>query len=182
MHCLRKYNKSRCSYEKKYCMVQCKKRPWSHKIWVYIQFTIYIPGQECFILLDLLSCLSVQFTSSVQSLSCVPLFVTPWTAARQVPCPSPTPGDCSNSCPLSQWCHPTISFSVCRLLFLPSIFLSITVFSNESILHIRWPKYWSFSFSISPFNEYSGLISLRIDWFDFLAVQGTLKSLFQYHS
>ena len=71
-------------------------------------------------------------------------------------------------------CHP--------LLFLPSIFPSIRVFSNESALHIRWPKYWNFSFSISPSNEYSGLISFRIDWFDLLEVQGTLKSLLQYHS
>ena len=70
----------------------------------------------------------------------------------------------------------------CPLLFLPSIFSSIRVFSNESVLHIRWPKYWSFSFSISPSNEYSGLISFRIDWFDPLAVQGTLKSLLQHHS
>ena len=74
--------------------------------------------------------------------------------------------------------HPILS---CPLLLLPSIFPSIRVFSNESVLHIRWPKYWSFSFSISPTNEYSGLISFRIDWFD-LAVQGTLKSLFQHHS
>ena len=71
-------------------------------------------------------------------------------------------------------CHP--------LLLLPSVFPSIRVFSNESALHIRWPKYWSFSFSISPFNEYSGLIFFRIDWFDLLLVQGTLKSLLQYHS
>ena len=71
-------------------------------------------------------------------------------------------------------CHP--------LLLLPSIFHSIRVFSNESVLRIRWPKYWSFSFSISPFNEYSGLISFSMDWFDLLAVQGTLKSLLQHHS
>ena len=70
----------------------------------------------------------------------------------------------------------------CPLLLLPSIFPSIRVFSNESVLHIRWPKYWSFSFSISPSNEYSELISFRIDWFDPLAVQGTLKSLLQHHS
>ena len=70
----------------------------------------------------------------------------------------------------------------CPLLLLPSIFPSIRVFSNESVLHIRWPKYWSFSFSISPSNEYSGLISFRIDWLDLLAVQGTLRSLFQHHS
>ena len=68
------------------------------------------------------------------------------------------------------------------LLFLPSIFPSIRIFSKESVLHIRWPKYWSFSFSISPFNEYSGVISFRINWFDLLAVQGTLKSLLQHHS
>ena len=71
-------------------------------------------------------------------------------------------------------CHP--------LLFLPSIFPSIRVFSNESVLHIRWPKYWSFSFNISPSDEYSGLISFRIDWLDLLAVQGTLKSLLQHHT
>ena len=71
-------------------------------------------------------------------------------------------------------CHP--------LLLLDSVFPSIRVFSNESVLHIRWPVYWSFSFSISPFNEYSGLIYFRIDWFDLLAVQGTLKSLLQHHS
>ena len=70
----------------------------------------------------------------------------------------------------------------CPLLLLPSIFPSIKVFSNKSALHIRWPKYWSFSFNISPSNEYSGLLSFRIDWFDFLAVQGTLKSLLQHHS
>ena len=70
----------------------------------------------------------------------------------------------------------------CPLLLLPSIFPSIRVFSNQSVLHIRWPKHWSFSFSISPCSEYSGLISFRIDWFDFLVVQGTLKSLLQHHS
>ena len=74
------------------------------------------------------------------------------------------------------------SHPLSSLFLLPSIFPSIRAFSNESVLHIRWPKYWSFSFSISPYNEYSGLISFRIDWFDFLAVQGTLKSLLQHHS
>ena len=94
-------------------------------------------------------------------------------------CPSPSPGACSNSFPLSGWCHPTISS--CQPFFLlPSIFPSIRVFSKGSILCIRWPKYWSFS--ISPSNEYSGLISFRIDWFDLFAVQGTLKSLLQHHS
>ena len=97
-------------------------------------------------------------------------------------CSSPTPRICSNSCPSSQWSHPIISSSVCPLLLPPSIFPSIKVFSNESVLHIRWPKNWSFNFSISPFNEYSGLISFRIDWLDLLAVQRTLKSLLQHHS
>ena len=96
-------------------------------------------------------------------------------------CPSPTPRACSNSCPLSQWCHPNIIF--CRIHFLPpSSFPKIRVFSKQSVLCIRCPKYWSFSFSISPSNDYSGLISFRIEWFYFLAVQGTLKSPLQNHS
>ena len=98
------------------------------------------------------------------------------------PCSSPTPRAYSNLCPLSQWCHPTISSSVILLLLLPSVFPSIRVFSNELVLWIRWPKYWSFSFNISPSNEYSGLISFRMNWLDPLAVQGTLKSLLQHHS
>ena len=96
-------------------------------------------------------------------------------------CPSPTPGACSNSWPLSCWCHPTISSSLVPF-FSCLQSSSIRVFSSESGFCIRWPKYWSFSFSISPSNEYLGLISLRIDWFDLLAVQGILKSLLQYHS
>ena len=88
------------------------------------------------------------------------------------PCPSPTLGAFPNSCPSSQWCHPTIS-SCCPLLLLPLVFPSIRVFSSESVLHIRCPKYWSFSFSISPPNEHSELISFRMDWLDLLAVQGT---------
>ena len=98
----------------------------------------------------------------------------------RLPCQSPTPGAYSNLCPMvmpSKYlilCHP--------LLFPHSIFPSIRVFSNESIIRIRWPKNWSFSFIISPSNEYSGLISFRIDWFDILAVQRTLKSLLQHHS
>ena len=94
------------------------------------------------------------------------------------PCPSPTPGVYSNSCPSSRWCHPAIR----PLLLLPPIPPSIRVFSNESTLHMRWPKYWSFSFSISPSNEHPGLISFRMDWLDLLAVQGPLKSLLQHHS
>ena len=99
----------------------------------------------------------------------------------RLPCPPLSPRICSSSCLLSRWCYLTISSSV-ALLFLPSIFPSFKVFSNELALHIKWPKYWSFSFSISPSNEYSGLISFRIDWFDLIAVQWTLKSLLQYHN
>ena len=97
------------------------------------------------------------------------------------PCPSPTPGVYPNSCPLSQWCHPAIS-SCHPLLLLPPIPPSIRVFSNESTLCMRWPKYWSFSFSISPSNEHPGLNSFRMHWLDLLAVQRTLKSLLQHHS
>ena len=97
-------------------------------------------------------------------------------------CPSLSSGVCTNSCPLSWWCHSTVSCSVALFLLLPSLFPNIRVFSNESILRIRWPKGWSFNFSISPSNEYSGFISFRIDWFDLLVVQGTLKSLLQHHS
>ena len=120
--------------------------------------------------------------SSVQSLSCVQLFATPWTAAYQASL------SITNSWSLFKLmsiesvmpsnhlirCHP--------LLLPPSIFPSLRIFSNESVLPVRWPKYWSFSFSISPSNEYSGLISFRMDWLDLLFVQGTLKSLLQHHS
>ena len=116
---------------------------------------------------------SVQFSHSVVSDSLQPH--EPQHA--RPPCPTPTPGVYPNSCPLSQWCHPTISSSVVPFSSCPPIPPSIRVFSNESTLHMRWPKHWSFSFSISPSNEYSGLISFRMDWLDLLAVQGTLKSL-----
>ena len=120
--------------------------------------------------------------SSVQSLSRVRFFATPWPAACQASL------SFTNSWSLLKlmsielvmpsnhliFCHP--------LILLPSIFPSIRVFSNESVFHIRWPKYWSFSFSISPSNEYSGLTSVRTDWLDLLAVQGTLQSLLQHHS
>ena len=111
-----------------------------------------------------------------------PLFVTQWTAVSQVLlsstiCQSLLKFICIESVMLSN--HLILC---CPLLFLPLIFPSIRVFSNESVLHIRWPKYWSFSFSISPSNEYSGLISFRFDWFDLLEVQGTLKSLLQHHN
>ena len=94
------------------------------------------------------------------------------------PCPSLSPRVCSNSCTLM----PSNHFILCHPLLLPSIFPSIRVFSSEEALRIRWPKDWSFSFSISPSNEYSGLICFRIGWLDLLAVQGTLKSLLQHHS
>ena len=124
----------------------------------------------------------VLYTSSVQLLSSVQLFANPWTAAHQASL------SITNSWSLLKLmsielvmpfnhlilCHP--------LLLLPSIFPGIRVFSNESVLRIRWPEYWSFSFSISPSNEHSGLITSRSDWFDFLAVQGTLKSPLQLHS
>ena len=90
--------------------------------------------------------------------------------------------ECSNACPLSQWCHPTTSSSAVPFSSCLQSFPASGIFSNESALCIRWPQLWSFSFSISPSNEYSGLISFRIEWFDLLPVQGTLKSLHQHHS
>ena len=108
--------------------------------------------------------------------------MTPWTAARQASL-SITNSQCLLKLMSIKSVMPSIHLILCRpLLLLPSIFLSIRVFSKESVLHIRWPKYWSFSFSISPSNEYSGLISFRVDWLDLLAVQGTLKSLLQHYS
>ena len=120
--------------------------------------------------------------SSVQLLIHVQLFVTPWTAARH------TSLSITNSQSLLKLMSielvmPSSHLILCRPLFLlPLIPPSIRIFSNESVLHIRWPKFWSFSSSISPSNEYSRLISFRMDWLDLLAVQGTLKSLLQHHS
>ena len=126
--------------------------------------------------------LSVQF-SSIQ-FNCSVVSDCLWPHGLQhasLPCPLPTPGVYSNLCPLSPWCHPTISSSV--IPSPPAFNLSQhQVFSNESVLCIRWPKYWSFSFNISPFSEHPRLISFRMDWLDLLAVQGTLKSLLQHHS
>ena len=118
----------------------------------------------------------------VESLSHVQLFETTWNAARQAYLSFTISWVCSNSYPLCCWCHRTISSSVTPFSSCPQSFPSSGVFSSESTFYIRWTKYSSFSFSISPFNEYSGLISFRIDWFDLLAVQGTLKSLLQHHS
>ena len=123
-----------------------------------------------------------KFNNSVQSLSCVLFFVTPWTAARQASL-SITNSRSLLKLMFIKWVMPSNYLILCHPLLLPiSIFPSIMVFSNESVLHIRWPKFWSFSFNISPSNEYSGLISSRIDCFDLLAVQGTLKSLLQHHT
>ena len=127
-------------------------------------------------------CYVLKMFSSVQTLSCVWLFATPWTAAFQASL------SITNSWSLLKLMFielvmPSSHLILCHPLLLPpSIFPSIRVFSNESVLCIRWPKYWRFSFSLSPSNEYSGLISFKIDWFDLLAVQGSLKSLLQYHS
>ena len=120
--------------------------------------------------------------SSVQSLSRVQLFVTPWTAARQASL-SITNSRSSLKLTSIKLVMPSSHLILCHPLLLPrSIFPSIRVFSNESVLHIRWPKYWSFSFNIGPSNEHSGLISFRMDWLDLLAVQGTPKSLLQHHN
>ena len=120
--------------------------------------------------------------SSVHLLSLVRLFETPWTAARQASL-SITKSWSLLKLMAIELVMPSNNLILCRpLLFLPSVFPSIRVFSNESALHIRWPKYWSFSFIISPSNEHPGLISFRIDWLDLLAVQGTLKRLLQHRS
>ena len=121
---------------------------------------------------------SVQFSCSVVSDSLRPHGLQ----HTRPPCPSPTPRVYSNSCPLSRWCYPTISSSVFPSSFCLQSFPASGSFQNESVLHSRWPKYWSFSFNISPSNEHSGLISFRMDWLDLLAVQGTFESLLQHHS
>ena len=148
-------------------------------------FTILIlPTQEHGISLYLFMSSLISFIqfSSVQSLSCIWLIATPWTVACQASLSItnsqslPKPISIELVMPSNHLilCHP--------LLCLPSIFSSIRAFSNESTLHMRWPKYWSFSFNISPSNEHPGVIIFRMDWLDLLAVQGTLKSLLQHHS
>ena len=132
-----------------------------------------------------MSC-AVQATQDEQvvvKLLCSVMSNSSWPHGLQharLPCSLLSPRACSNLCPLSLWCHPTISFPVEPFFCLQSF--SHPGLSNESALWIRWPKYWSFSFSIGPSNEYLGWISFRIDWFDLLAVQGTLKNLLQHHS
>ena len=120
--------------------------------------------------------------SSVQLLSHVWLFLTPWTAVCQVSLSITNSGSSPKLMSIESVMPTNHLILCCPLLLLPSIFPSIRVFSNELVLHIRWLKYWSSSFSISPSNEYSGPISFRMDWLDLLAVQGTLKSLLQHHS
>ena len=125
---------------------------------------------------------TVQFSSVQFSCSVVFDSLRPHESQHARPlCPSPTPRVYSNSCPSCRWCHPAISSSVVPCSSCPQS-LPASVFSNESTLRMRWPKYWSFSFSISPSNEHSGLIAFRMDWLDLLAIQGTLKSLLQHYS
>ena len=155
-----------------------RKSMWLFLIYSFICSTSPLTSSP--LLLRLSSFLATPQISSVQLLSHVWLFVTPWTTKHQASITnsrSPPKPMSIKSVILSNHlilCHP--------LLLLPSIFPSIRVFSNNSALHIRWPKDWSFSFNISPSNEHPGLISLRVDWLDLLAVQGTLKSLPQHHS
>ena len=115
-------------------------------------------------------------------LSHVRLFVTPWTAAYQASLSITNPWSLFKLMPIESVMTFNHLILCCPLLLLSSIFPSIRVFSNESVLCFRWPKYWSFSFSISPSNDHSGLVPFRMDWLDLLAVQGTLKSLLQHHS
>ena len=159
--------------------------PWDHKESYKIEHIHTHTAPDNCILLPVLSSWSVYILkciSSVSSLSRVWFFVTPWTVAPQASLPI------TNSQGLLKLMSielvmPSNRLILCRpLLLLPSIFSSIRVFSNESVLHIRWSKYWSFSFSTSPSNEYSALISFRMNWLHLLAVQGTLKSLLQHHS
>ena len=156
--------------------------------WCFTQITSQLLGtrppaaKPIILITDYLQLYSSLQFSSVQSLSHVRLFATPWIAARQASLSitnsrsSPKPMSIESVVPSNHLilCHP--------LLLLPLIFPSIRVFSNESALRIRWPKYWSFSFSVSPSNEQPGLISFRMDWLDPLAIQGTLKSLLWHHS
>ena len=118
---------------------------------------------------------------SVQSVSHVQLFMTPWTAARQASLSITNSQSLFKLMSIESVMPSNHLILCCPLLLPPSIFPSIRALSNESVLQIRWPEYWSFSFSISPFNEYSGLISFRMDWLELLVVQGTLKSLLQHH-
>ena len=144
----------------------------------FFTISIVLPFPECHVV-EIIQCIA--FSDSVQSLSCVRLFVTPWIAARQASL-SITNSRSSLKLTSIESVMPSNCLILCPLLLLPSIFPSTRIFPNPSVLPIKWPKDWSFSFSISPFNEYSGLTSFRINWFDLLAFQGTLKSLLQHLS
>ena len=122
----------------------------------------------------------IQF-SSVQSLNCIRLFAIPWTAACHTSLSITNSHSLLKVMSIESVMPSNHIVLCCCLHLLPSVIPSIRVFSNEPVLHIRWPKYWSFSFSISPSNEHSGMISFKMDWLDLLAVQGTLKSLLQHH-
>ena len=124
-------------------------------------------------IISLVFCLFLTEVCVVQLLNSIWLFATPWTAAHQRPCPSLFPRACSNSRPLSWWCHPKTSSSVVPFAPCPQSFPASGSFPVKSVLRLRWPKYWSFSFTISPSSEYSGLISFKIDW--------TLKNTLQHH-
>ena len=151
---------------------------------IYIYIYIYTHTLVCAVYLWIICvyryvyAYTYQFSSVTQS--CLTLQPHRLQHTR-LPCLSPSPRACSNSCLLSGWCHLTISSSVVPFSSCLQSF-SASVFSSESVLRIRWPKYYNLSFSISPSNEYSGWISFRIDWFDLLAIQGTLKSLLQHHT
>ena len=149
---------------------------------IYFWFTLthrMQPTQNLWLLL-LVSCtLNLSSFSLLQSLSCVQLFATQWTSARKASLPIINYWSLLKLMSTELVISSSHLFLCCPLLLLTSIFPSIRVFSSESVPHIRWPNYWSFSFSISPSNECSGLISFKIDWFDVLADQGTLKSLSQ---
>ena len=152
------------------CRIQKKQKSERVECWLP-RVTVWEKGRDI-----------VKGFSSVQSLSRVQLFVMPWTAAGQASL-SMTNSQSLLKLRSIEMVMPSNQIILYHPLpFLPSIFPSTRVFSKESVLHIRWPNYWSFSFSTSPSNEYSGLISFRIDWFDLLSVQGTLKSILQHHS
>ena len=152
-----------------------------HSTSLIIQFSSV--AQSCPALCDPMNCSThLMVHCSVQSLSCVQLFAIPWITACQASL-FITNSQSSLKLMSIEFVMPSSHLILCRLLLLlPPIPPNIRVFSNESTLHMRWPKYWSFSFSISPSNEHPGLISFRMDWLDLLAVQGTLKSLLQHHS
>ena len=179
-----------------HCWWECKLvQPLWRTVWRFLKkLEIELPmTQQSQYWVGLLHCQAVLYhecylVSTGQSCCCLVVKLCPTLQPHglqyaRLPCPSLSPWVCSNLCSLSQWCLPSNHLMLCcPLLFLPSIFPNIRVFSNELALRIRWPKYWSFRFNISPSNEYSGLISFRIGWFDLLQVQGTLKSLLQHRS